>query len=459
MTSRLEVTLPPLHPGQAAVAASRARFKVLAAGRRFGKTSLAVTLCLRTALEGGRTWWVGPTFPLAQIGWRILKRFSRQIPGVEIREADRLVILPGRGEVQVKSADNPDALRGAGLDGVVIDEAAYVKEDAWTESLRPALTDRQGWALFISTPNGLNWFYGLYQRAQQLPGWQAWQCPTWENPRIATDELDLARQQEGELVFRQEFGAEFLDFGTLKPFRPEWIRYAGRDGEPEPPPGLIVEAGMDPAISQKDTAARSALVIAGQARDPLHRGRLFVLEAIAGHWSVWEQVDAVCKAVARRSIRRVRVEKTAYQAALKDLLDREAKTRGLHVHVELVPPDADKLRRANAWSPLVEDGTVLFGPGQQDLIDSMLAIPHDSTRWDLVDAAGYCLRGFPALESTRTRLPGQTVSTPDRAASYAQRGRGLPLNAVVTWEQFRGFGARTPDLRRRARGYALRRPS
>lgn len=100
----------------------------MAAGRRWGKSSIAVTLCLRTALEGGRTWWVGPTFPLAQIGWRILKRFSRQIPGVEIREADRLVILPGRGEVQVKSADNPDSLRGAGLDGVVIDEAAYVKE-------------------------------------------------------------------------------------------------------------------------------------------------------------------------------------------------------------------------------------------------------------------------------------------------------------------------------------------
>ena len=429
---------------------------MLAAGRRWGKTSLGVTLCLRTALERGRTWWVAPTFPLAQIGWRVCKRLSRKIPGVEIREADRLVILPSRGEIQVKSADNPDSLRGAGLDGVVIDEAAYAKEEAWSESLRPALTDRRGWALFISTPNGLNWFHGLYQRAQQLRGWQAWQCPTRENPRIARDELDLARQQEGELVFRQEFGAEFLDFGTLKPFRPEWIRYAGRDGEPEPPAGLIVEAGFDPAISQRDTAARSALVIAGQARDPLHRGRLFVLEGIAGHWSVWEQADHILKAVPRRSIRTVRIEDVAYQKGLKDILDREARTRGLHVHIELVKPDMDKLRRANAWSPLVEDGTVLFGPGQQDLIDSMLAIPHDATKWDLVDAAGLGLRGFPALEASRTRLPGSAVSTPERAESYALRGRGLPLHTAITWEKY--GGTRPPDLRRRAQGYTGKRP-
>jgi hypothetical protein len=218
------------------VAASRSRFKVLAAGRRFGKTSLGGTLCLRTALEGGRAWWVAPTFPLAQVGWRVLKVLSRKIPRIEIREADRMVVLPGGGEIQVKSADNPDSLRGTGLDGVVLDEAAYVKEEAWTESLRPALPDRQGWALFISTPDGLNWFHRLYERAARLAGWQAWQCPTWENPRIAPEELDHAREQMGELVFRQEFGAEFLDFGTLQPFRAEWIRYWGRDGEPDPPP-------------------------------------------------------------------------------------------------------------------------------------------------------------------------------------------------------------------------------
>jgi hypothetical protein len=113
----LRVALPPLHPGQQPVAASRARFKVLAAGRRWGKTSLGVVLCLRAAMKGSRTWWVAPTYPLAQVGWNTAKRLARQIPTSEIREAERIVHVPGGGEIQVKSADNPDSLRGSGLDG------------------------------------------------------------------------------------------------------------------------------------------------------------------------------------------------------------------------------------------------------------------------------------------------------------------------------------------------------
>jgi len=101
------------------------------------------------------------------------------------------------------------------------------------------------------------------------------------------------------------------------------------------------------------------------------------------------------------------VEDVAYEKALKDILAREARTRGLHVHIELIKLDGDKLRRANAWSPLVQDGTVLFPTtGSEDLIASMLAVPGDPSKWDLVDAAGHCLRGFPALEAARTRLHG-----------------------------------------------------
>jgi hypothetical protein len=124
----------------------------------------------------------------------------------------------------------------------------------------------------------------------------------------------------------------------------------------------------------------------------------------------------------------------------------------------IAPPDADKLRRAHAWAAFVEDGTVLFPPeGSEDLIASMLAVPEDESKWDLVDAAGYCLRGFPALEAAHTpvdrdaRPKGQ-----ERAASYAMRGTGMPLSAAITWEKY--SGPRKPDLRRRAQRYAGRRP-
>jgi hypothetical protein len=112
--------------------------------------------------------------------------------------------------VQVKSADNPDALRGEGLNFVVIDECAFVKEDAWLEALRPALADRKGGALFISTPKGHNWFWNLWHGADGSD-WKAWRFTSYDNPFIDNAEIDAARSQLPERTFSQEFLAEFID--------------------------------------------------------------------------------------------------------------------------------------------------------------------------------------------------------------------------------------------------------
>jgi hypothetical protein len=165
---------------------------------------------------------------------------------------------------------------------------------------------------------------------------------------------------------------------------------------------------------------------------------------------VWEQADHILKAVPRRSIRTVRIEDVAYQKALRDILDREARTRGLHVHIELVKPDMDKLRRANAWSPLVEDGTVLFGPGQQDLIDSMLAIPHDATK------RGWACAAFPRSRRPGPGSRGQPCRRRSAPRAMPCAARGLPLHTAITWEKY--GGTRPPDLRRRAQGYTGKRP-
>lgn len=212
---RLEVHLPPLHPGQQAVAASTARFRVVVAGRRWGKTRLAATVAVAEALQGRRCWWVAPTFPLATIGWRMLRSLARQVPGAEVRESERIIALPGGGFVQCKSADNPDSLRGEGLDLAVIDETAYVAAEAWTEALRPALADRRGRALFISTPGGLNWFHDLYQAAvRDTTGeWAAWHFRTADNPHIATEELEAARRSMPSRAYEQEIEARFLTNG------------------------------------------------------------------------------------------------------------------------------------------------------------------------------------------------------------------------------------------------------
>jgi len=200
-----------LHPAQREVFESTARHRVLAAGRRWGKTRLGALECLICALRGGHAWWVAPTYPVALIGWRLMKSWSRRVPGASISESERRVEFPGGGWLQVKSADNPDSLRGEGLDLAVVDEAAFVKEDAWTEALRPALSDRQGRALFISTPAGRNWFWRLYLAGQTEPGWASWQFPTSANPHIAAEEIEAARRDMPERAFAQEYLAQFLE--------------------------------------------------------------------------------------------------------------------------------------------------------------------------------------------------------------------------------------------------------
>jgi phage FluMu gp28-like protein len=149
------------------------------------------------------------------MAWRELTALARQIPGRQVRESDRRIVLPGSGEIAVKSADAPESLRGEGLDLVVVDEAAYVDEAVWTDALRPALSDRQGGALLISTPFGYNWFHAVYVRGQKgRADWMSWQLTTADNPLIDSEEIDAARETLPERTFNQEYLALFVADGA-----------------------------------------------------------------------------------------------------------------------------------------------------------------------------------------------------------------------------------------------------
>jgi hypothetical protein len=138
---------------------------------------------------------------------------ARQIPGATVNLGEALVTMPNGGTAQVRSADDPESLRGEGLDFVVLDECAFMAEAAWQESLRPALSDRVGKALFISTPKGRNWFWRLYQRGQDdaQHEWASWQRPSRENPFLKATEIDAAQRELPERVYQQEYEALFLE--------------------------------------------------------------------------------------------------------------------------------------------------------------------------------------------------------------------------------------------------------
>ena len=212
-TATVHLKLPPFHPRQREIALDDSRFRVAACGRRFGKTRLGAALCVKTAADGKRAWWIAPTYKVSEVGWRMIRRLSQQVPEAIIRQGDRTVTFPNGGEVVVRSADNPDSLRGEGLDFVVFDECAFINEAAWVEAIRPSLADRKGRALFISTPKGHDWFWRLWQRcvSDDDHEWRGWQLPTVDNPFIDPAEIEAARAGLPERIYQQEFLAMFLD--------------------------------------------------------------------------------------------------------------------------------------------------------------------------------------------------------------------------------------------------------
>lgn len=161
-------------------------------------------------MDGGKIWWVAPTYPIAMEIWRDLKRATR-LASIDKSEQEHRIVLPGGGSVSVRSGDDPGSLVGVGLDGVVIDEAAKLRAEAWYESLRPTLADQAGWSVFIGTPKGVtNWFHELFRQAGESEGWERWQRPTSDNPVIPPEEIEAAKR-DSPRSFGQEFEAKFME--------------------------------------------------------------------------------------------------------------------------------------------------------------------------------------------------------------------------------------------------------
>jgi hypothetical protein len=171
-------------------------------------------MAIHHALRGERVWWAAPTYGLAFHPWL---DFKRRFAGewVSKTEDKHHIDLPSGGSITVKTADNPDGLRGVGVDFMVVDEAAFIAGEVWQAALRPALSDRDGAALLISTPRGRNWFFHAYGRGTDpaYPDWMAWRKATSENPRIRAEELEEARMTLPARIFSQEYAAEFLADG------------------------------------------------------------------------------------------------------------------------------------------------------------------------------------------------------------------------------------------------------
>lgn len=213
---RTAYTRIPLYPEQQQILDSKKRFRIGNCGRRFGKTYVGAEEAIDGAIKGGRVWWIAPIYDQAMEGYRYIKSRLMDFEGIRIRESERLIYFPSGGEIQVKTGEDPMKKKGAGLHLAVFDEAALLDPVLWYEVIRPSLADKQGRALFLSTPKGRNWFWQLYQQGISTPDeWDVFTYPSSVNPLITADELEAIRQSTPEMTYRQEYLAEFLDDGGL----------------------------------------------------------------------------------------------------------------------------------------------------------------------------------------------------------------------------------------------------
>jgi hypothetical protein len=151
-----------------------------------------------------------------QIIWTDLKDMLRAKNWVKrINESNLEITLVNNSIIMLRSADTPDRMRGLGVDHVVIDEAADISEETWTAVIRPALSDRRGSALIISSPKGRNWLYTLFNNAKHLPDWYALQFTTAEGGNVAQEEIDSARLDLDERTFKQEYEATFVEYSGV----------------------------------------------------------------------------------------------------------------------------------------------------------------------------------------------------------------------------------------------------
>lgn len=216
-TNELTVRLPRPHPGQRAILKESARFNVICCGRRWGKTTMALDLLMRPALEGYPVAYFAPTYKMLIEFWRTLREVALPVTRRASEQERRIELITG-GKIEMWSLSEPNVARGRKYKRAVPDEAAMVDRlsDAWQQVIRPTLADLKGDAWFLSTPRGDSDFHALYLHGGALAGWRSWQRSTHDNPFIDPDEIRAMERDMPPDVDSQEVMAEFVTIAATQ---------------------------------------------------------------------------------------------------------------------------------------------------------------------------------------------------------------------------------------------------
>ena len=370
------------------------RFKVVAAGRRTGKSRLAAYLLIVNALqtERGHVFYVAPTQGQARdIMWSTLLEVGHAvISGSHVNNL-QIKLINGT-TISLKGADRPETMRGVSLKFLVMDEYADMKPEVWEQILRPALADQKGSALFIGTPMGRNHFYDLYRHG--LSGddetFSSFHYTSFDNPLLDPSEIEAAKKSMSSFAFRQEFMASFEAMGGNL-FKEEWIKF----DEVSPEQGdyyIAVDlAGFEDEGATKIKNKRldnTAIAIVKANQEGW-----YVEDIIYGRWDVKKTAQKIFDAVKKYEPVAVGIEKgIARQAVMPYLSDIMKRTQTFFRVDELSHGNKKKTDRI-VWSlqGRFENGYVTLNVGEwnTEFLDQLFQFPNSMVHDDLIDALSY----------------------------------------------------------------------
>jgi phage terminase large subunit-like protein len=427
-----------LHPAQLNVYQSQSRFSILVAGRRFGKTHLAVVRAATKALDP-RNVLRKPVFVIAPIAtqakllyWQPLIEALYPVlnPKKPPQSNEGHIWLNNGVLLGVKGADRPDTLRGVGLWHAELDEYADMKPEVWEAIIRPALTDVKGTAGFIGTPKGRNHFHDLWMDAggdganrgpgsgKRLDGtlvdpsqWSTFHYTSLDNPFLDPAEIQLAKETLSPAVFRQEYLASFETGGSDK-FQEEWFKYSDEEpfklnekGEKVPVPGdwyVVVDLAGFADITKAHGYKQKRLDFHAIAVVKiLEDERWYVRDLYLGRWGVQETAKRIIDAVDSCKTMNLGIEKGALFQAVAPFLQHEAAKRDIPLAIEPLSHENRTKADRIGWAlqGRMQHGKILWRPGphMREVKDQFLNFPSTLVHDDAPDVLAF----LPQLAAAR----------------------------------------------------------
>lgn len=385
-----------LLPWQKTVFEDKTRFKVVAAGRRCGKSRLAATTLLIEGLRcpaGSAVLYVAPTNGQArQIIWNVLLDLGREVIASSHVNNQDITLING-ATIYVRGADRPDTLRGVSLTYAVLDEVADIKTEAWEQVIRASLSDKKGRGLFIGTPKGRNWFFDIFKLGQSGDDedWKSWHFTTKDNPLIDPKEIESAKKTLSTFAFKQEYMASFDNAGS-DVFKEDWIKY----GE-EPDYGsyfvAVDLAGFEEVAKQAANSKKRLDETAIAIVKVTDEGQWFVKEIQHGRWDIRETAAKILIAMRDYRPLSVGIERGSLKNAVLPYLSDLMRKNNVYSHIiDLTHGNRKKADRI-IWSlqGRFEHGRIILNRDEDwsEFLDQLLMFPAIGVHDDLPDALSY----------------------------------------------------------------------